>query len=235
VKGMVTDGRRDAQPPTQGIVPVREQVAPRTPMIDSLRIDTPRESAATNLNSVLDRRRQLAEEDAALAKLEARAIETSVRKEMGAIDKDANVRAREATRALLGQLADHGFSWTSVAALANVSIPALRKWRLGGRTTGENQMRLARVVSLVHWLAESKSIGDVVGFLELPLSTGVPITRLDVLIAGGPELIVESLTGEETPAETILDRFQPDWRERYATDFEVVESSDGQRSIRAKP
>ncbi len=52
--------------------------------------------------------------------------------------------AKGAPADLLSELADLGFSWTSVARIVGVSIPAVRKWRQGDAVSGHNRRRLAQ-------------------------------------------------------------------------------------------
>ena len=64
-----------------------------------------------------------------------------------ALDKQlralANQRVREELSALLEELSNLGFSWRDIARTSQVSVPALRKWRLGAPATGENRKRVA--------------------------------------------------------------------------------------------
>ena len=57
---------------------------------------------------------------------------------------------------------------------------------------------------------------------------------LAMLVENRRDLVVSSMVGPETSPEAVLDAFQPDWRTRHESEFEVFTAADGQRSIRAK-
>lgn len=150
------------------------------------------------------------------------------------LDDRAQVLTGEGLTRLLTRLADAGLAWVDIAALVGVSVPAVRKWRHGGSASGEKLLELGRLVALIDWLAEEQVIADVAGWLEVPLSVDAPVSRLDLLKTGRRDLVVRSRVGEETRPTDLLDEFDPDWRTRYASDFEVFTAEDGQRSIRSK-
>lgn len=135
---------------------------------------------------------------------------------------------------LLDRLSESGLAWRDIAAIAGVSVPALRKWRKGGAATAENRLRIAFAVALIDWLGRDKVIFDVASWLEIPLDSNAPVSRLDLLVAGREDLIIESVTGSETTGAALLDRFDRGWRVRHRSDFEVFEATDGQRSIRRR-
>ena len=135
---------------------------------------------------------------------------------------------------LLSQLADVGFAWRDLARVIGVSVPALRKWRHGEPATGENRLRVARLVALCDLLEEKAAITDVPSWLEVPLVEDVPITGIDLLAANRSDLILRRalhLGGD--PAE-IVDEVDPDWRTLYGRDFEVFEADDGLLGIRPR-
>jgi hypothetical protein len=150
------------------------------------------------------------------------------------LDVQAHARAADGIGALLGQLADAGLAWVDIAALAVVSVPAVRKWRQGGSASGEKLFEVARAVVLLEWLHTEQSIADVASWLEIPLDPAAPIARIDLLKAGRRDLVIRSLVGDETNPTELLDEFDADWRTRFESDFEVFTAADGQRSIRTK-
>src|SRR5665648_129678 len=62
------------------------------------------------------------------------------------LDAKARGLARGGMGELLNQLADCGFAWRDIAALARVSVPAVRRWRQGETPTGEHLLEVARLV-----------------------------------------------------------------------------------------
>jgi hypothetical protein len=149
------------------------------------------------------------------------------------LDVRAMVKARKGVPALLDELAGRGFSWRDIARLAGVSVPAVRKWRAGGAHLSERRIDLARAAGLCDLLDEYH-VMDPAGWLEMPLLKGVPITWMDMYLAGRKELVVDAASNRRRNVHRLLDEFEPDWREKYSSDFEVFEDIDGKPSIRAK-
>lgn len=149
------------------------------------------------------------------------------------LEQRAQHRAKDGGLALLEELARGGFAWVDIARLVGVSVPAVRKWRNGGTISGERLADLARVVVLVEWLRDEHHVTDVASWLEVPISTGAPVTRMDLLQHGARDLLLRSMVGDGLAPTEILDEFEPDWRTTYHSDFEVFDAADGQRSIRS--
>lgn len=209
--------------PTRGFTPTERFVPPATPTIEDI---CDRAGAVVNSTSALA---------GEVADLHDSAISTSVEAEVLHIRELAQtLAAASSTVELLDRLADLGLAWRDIAALAGVSVPAVRKWRQGGASSGPNRIRVAELVALLTWLEEDKLVVDVASWLEIPLAATAPINRLDLLVGARTDLLIESLTGGETPAESILDQFDPGWRGLGNSDFEVFEADDGQRSIRRR-
>lgn len=166
--------------------------------------------------------------------LRAEIVDGHTELEAAELERKAQGRVRDGLPALLGELADHGLAWVDIAALAGVSVPAVRKWRQGGAASGEKLIELARVAVLLDWLHQAKAIADVASWLEVPLTTDAPTTRMDLLKRGARDLVIRSLVDDGLSPEAILDEYQPDWRSVYESNFEVFDSEDGQRSIRSK-
>ena len=170
------------------------------------------------------------------------------------LESRTNVCAKRSSADLLEELADLGFSWTSIARLVGVSIPAVRKWRHGATTSGENRRRLARLVALVDVLERDHLIDDVASWLDVPLA-GSALTGIDVLADGGaddarPGGAGSGLAGIGVPADghyhhlmafaaghikdsQLLDWALPEWRDTVDDRFEVYRAGDDERAIRA--
>lgn len=134
---------------------------------------------------------------------------------------------------LLARLADAGFSWRDMARMLRISVPALRKWRLGDTPSPQNRQRLARVVATVDILETDCAIADVASWMEIPFFYGVSITPID-LVAASEELVAIHLAGAHISPEDALDRVLPEWRSAAPSSFEVVEGADGNLSIQLK-
>lgn len=138
--------------------------------------------------------------------------------------------AKRAPADLLSELADLGFSWTAIARVVGVSIPAVRKWRHGEPASGENRRKIAQLVALVGVLENDHLIDDVASWLDMPLA-GSSFTGIDVLAGGQLSDLVEYAAQHMDGAE-LLDRSNPDWRDTIDNRFEVYRMGDGERSIR---
>lgn len=141
-------------------------------------------------------------------------------------------RSREPLERLLEQLSGVGFSWRDIARVVGVSVPALRKWRLGGRATGENRRRLATLVSFCGIARTRCHVSDVVGWLETPLHSEAPVTGIDLLAEGRFDLALRLARDQGSDPEAVLDAFEPGWRQRYVSTVEVFAGPDGMPGLR---
>jgi hypothetical protein len=150
------------------------------------------------------------------------------------LDQRAMVKAhRKDVPALLDELADRGFSWRDIARMAGVSVPAVRKWREGGTYLAERRRDLARVAGLCDLLDEYL-VPHPAGWLEMALVKDVPVTWMDIYLAGREELLIDAASNRRSDLHGLLDELDPEWRERYRSDYEVFEDIDGRPAIRAK-
>lgn len=134
---------------------------------------------------------------------------------------------------LLTALSSMGFSWRDIARLVGVSVPALRKWRLGDSPSSNNLARLAEIVAVVDLIEDSFPRMDVASWAEIPLLDS-PFTPLDLLVDGPPGIIVELAALQIEPSDA-LDLCVPGWRDSLDTDYEVFTADDGENAIRLRP
>ncbi len=146
-------------------------------------------------------------------------------------DRTNEMRKRN-PQELLNALAAEGFSWRDIARVVGVSVPALRKWREGGRLSAEHAVELARLCAFFD-IAKSDHlpVHDAVAWLEQPLVPHCGVTGLDFAADHHYEVLLELAAGH-VPAEELLDRYHPDWRNELTDDVEVFIASDGQPGIR---
>ena len=142
-------------------------------------------------------------------------------------------RTARSTTDMLSELADLGFAWRDIGRLVGVSIPAVQKWRKGERTSPDNRHRLASLLAGCGLIVRHRSVDDIGQWFEMPLVQGIPVTPIDLWAAGEYPLVFDYAMQHMT-AEDILDRFDPEWRERYQSDFETFTAGDGELSIRVK-
>lgn len=146
--------------------------------------------------------------------------------------RTANHVGREVTE-LLTTLYNLGFSWSDIARMADVSVPALRKWRHGESPNPENRRRLATVVAVCELIADrSAIIQDVAAWLEARLSPEAPVTGIDIMAAGSFDLVFRY--AHEDDPERILEVFEPAWRDKYRSEIEVFIADDGMPALRPR-
>lgn len=153
-----------------------------------------------------------------------------------AIEHKLNIAARIAAGTsaadLLEALASDGFAWRDVARLVGVSVPAVRRWRQGEPPSANNRLAIARLVAFVDILRKDHFINAPANWMEMPLAPErAPATGID-LVADGRYADLVDLAEGHVSGEEILDRWKPDWREEYRSDFEVFEAADGELAIR---
>lgn len=141
------------------------------------------------------------------------------------------VRERQSAQTLLEDLARRGLGWSSIARLVGVSVPAVRKWRLGEGASPENRQFLAKLAGLMDMLEEQFMIEDPAAWLEIPLPDGH--TLVDVVARGRVDIVLEYAAGWiRTPSE-LLDQVGPGWRASGSkSEFETFIAADGQPAIR---
>lgn len=146
--------------------------------------------------------------------------------------RQAAERGKQAPAALLEQIADLGFAWRDVARMVGVSVPAVQKWRRSGGVTGENRRRLAGLLALCDEITKRYHIQEAASWFEMPIA-GVPVTPIDLYTEGRHDLVLEHACGHGDEQQ-ILTAYDPGWRERFRSDFEVYLDTDGEMSIRPK-
>jgi transcriptional regulator with XRE-family HTH domain len=134
---------------------------------------------------------------------------------------------------LLAFLAGAGFAWRDIARMIGVSVPAVRKWRLGESPTSQNLFAIAKTVALVEILQHELPVTDVAAWMEIPPVVGAPTNPID-LVSNGFFTEVIGLALDHLTPEELIERHVPDWQERYQSNFEVFEASDGELGIRPK-
>ena len=90
------------------------------------------------------------------------------------LDEKARELVRRSTLNLLAELSDAGFAWRDIAAMVGVSVPALRKWRMGESATPEHRLSIARLVALVETLPVDYMIEDPASWMEVPIDKALP-------------------------------------------------------------
>lgn len=143
-------------------------------------------------------------------------------------------RSKGAVRDLLAELSELGFAWRDVARLLSVSVAAVQKWRKGDTVAGENRYKIAALLAACDLIADHYAVQEIGSWFETPLLGGVPVTPMDLYATAAQRSLVFEFACGHTDPEAVLTSFDPTWRERYRSDFEVFVAADGERSIRLK-
>jgi DNA-binding transcriptional regulator YiaG len=143
-------------------------------------------------------------------------------------------RARLSTAELLEQLADLGFAWRDIARVLGVSVQAIQKWRHGTASpVADHKSKLAGFLAACDLISETYRIEEIASWFEMRILHSVPVSPFDLWNAEKPDLVFDYASGH-TDAEETLTSWDPQWRERYRSNFEVFQAGDGMLSIRPK-
>ena len=142
-------------------------------------------------------------------------------------------RGRSSPAELLEELGVLGFAWRDIARLIGVTVQAIQKWRRGARTTGAHRQRIASLLAACDLVTAHYEIQEVASWFEMPILEGIPVTPIELWAAHRPDLVFDYASGH-SDAEQTLTSWDPEWRERYRSDFEVFRAEDGELSIRLK-
>jgi len=139
----------------------------------------------------------------------------------------------------LDELAQLGFARRHVARLVGVGVPTLAQWR-GVRHESREPMspddldKLATLLDVCTLVRNTSFVPDVAAFFETPLLPNAPIRPMDLYAAGRVDLLLDWASRMVQDPAALLSAFDPGWRERYHSEYEVFEAADGDLAIRAK-
>ncbi len=142
-------------------------------------------------------------------------------------------RGQASVATMLGDLADLGFAWRDLARMVGVSVPAMQKWRRGEKASGDSRQKVASLLAACDLIRDHYMVEDIASWFEMPLVKRVPITPIDLYADDRADLVFAFASGQEDP-EALMSQFDPDWRDRYQSDFETYVASDGNHSVRLK-
>jgi len=142
-------------------------------------------------------------------------------------------RGKASVGSMLTELADLGFAWRDIARMVGVSVPAVQKWRKGEKASGDSRSRLASLLAACDLIVSHYMVDQIASWFEMPLAATAPVTPITLYAANRADLVFEFASAHGDP-EALLSEFEPDWRERYRSDFEVFQAGDGKQSIRMK-
>lgn len=144
-------------------------------------------------------------------------------------DRAARINAQRTLAGMLDELAHAGLSWAEIAAVAEVTPAAVRKWRRGGDSAGPKRMAVAHLLALVEMLVQL-AVAEPVAYLISPVLPEATVTVLDVFRGGRHDLVLDLATQRKT-ASAVLDEFRPAWRSNSARRFIVEQGEHGERAL----
>ena len=142
-------------------------------------------------------------------------------------------RGAQSSTDLLDELGDLGFAWRDIAKMVGVTVPAVQKWRRGERITGPNRLKVAKLMAACDFLMSHYYVDDVASWFEMPLNEAAPITPVSLWASGHTKLFFDYATRHVTADDT-LTKFEPEWRERYRSDYETFRDAEGSVGIRLR-
>lgn len=163
-------------------------------------------------------------DDAAAMQLEAFRIQ---------LDERTAKLAKQAPSELLAELSELGFAWRDLARMLGVSVPALRRWRGGELPSGENRRLVAQLLAFTQIIRDDHLVFEPASWMEVRIVGDAPLTPIDLYAAGQLE-VIHDLAAEKITPEAALDAADPDWRNRYRSEWEVATGEDGERFVRPK-
>lgn len=125
-----------------------------------------------------------------------------------------------------------GASWADIARMAEVSVPALRKWRTDGGATPIKKVRLAGITAFLRVLSEM-GLPEPADWLNEPIKDGYTATPRHLYSPANASTLLDLAGGSVSP-EHVLDTLSPDWRVQFTTAYKVVTLPNGEKAIVGK-
>lgn len=144
-------------------------------------------------------------------------------------DRAARSNRDRALASMLEEIGDAGLSWAEIAAVADVTPAAVRKWRRGGDAAGPKRLAVAQLLALLEMLGEAL-VAEPAAYLISPVVPGTTVTVLDMFRRGRHDLVLD-LACQRKSATAVLDEFEPAWRTKTARRFIVQAGEDGERAL----
>lgn len=172
----------------------------------------------------INNRASIISDDAVSVQLRAFAIQ---------LDERTARLAKKDPAELLNDLSGMGFAWRDIARMVGVTVPAVRRWRNGEIPSGENRRQIAQLLAFSQIIRDDHFVFEPASWMEIRIVGAAPLTPIDLYEAGNLNVVYKLAADKITP-EAALDEIDPQWRERYRSDWEVATADDGERYIRLK-
>jgi hypothetical protein len=128
----------------------------------------------------------------------------------------------------LDALEDKGMASRHIAHMLDVSLAELRDWRRRKSGWFSDVMKVAQALAVLDFL-EHHGHKDPVAWLETPLLAGTGVIPLELYPQDLGMLL--GLASGRLPYGEALDKYDPGWRTRPPSEWEVFKNCDGTFSI----
>lgn len=100
------------------------------------------------------------------------------------LSERTDLKAQVGLNGLLTELTEtRGLGWSELARLVGVSVPAVRKWRMGGDIKTPRLASLSRLAALLELLS-AEGVQDPVAWLSLPVDGEGGVTKSEIFKGG---------------------------------------------------
>jgi len=143
------------------------------------------------------------------------------------LERLARMKALTPGKELVTELAAvHGFSWTDIGKLLDVSVPAIRKWRLDGQVSPVNVSRLARLAAFAELLQRNGI--RAAAWMSTPLLDGYSVAPKHLYREGQAGALADVALDPHGDVRETLDTLQSGWRDKYDNHgYQVVRFAHG--------
>lgn len=146
------------------------------------------------------------------------------------LDKASSDYKRMALSDILSELSKKwGASWADIARMTEVSVPALRKWRIDGGATPAKKVRLAGIAGFMRVLNEL-GIEEPADWINEPIKDGFTVTPRHLYSPVNASTLLD-FAGGSASVEQVLNSLAPEWRAQFATSYKVETLPNGDSVI----
>ena len=134
---------------------------------------------------------------------------------------------------ILSELYSLGFGIREIAHMLDVTHKTAHQWKYKHWPISVSRTRLEEVLAVCWRLQNGYKINEVAAWLITPLHEWAPISASDLVADRRYDLVLTLAENRKSNAEEVLDQFEPEWRDKYNSGWEIVISGDGHPSFYA--
>lgn len=136
---------------------------------------------------------------------------------------------RDAKEVLRILAAEYAFTWIDLGRMLGVSVPAIRKWRMDGRISGENHSKLAYLLAFAEIL-RNRGV-SAASWMSVPVVPGYTVAPKHLYCQESAAALLDLACDGRDP-EHLLNEIEPDWRNKYDDHgYTVARFDDGTYGI----